>query len=185
MKEEKKPAWVYALLVVAFCMVFASASQAWAGSHGKDPTKETVLIDKKSLADMVIIFEIEPAKSMWMPMAHGGMWMEMKPGADEKYHFEVKPEDPNSKTRISYAKVTMELVNKNTGKKIAGELHPMWGGSGLHYALNGPMAGDGTYLATIVVEPPTFARSPKEKDWWMKPVKAEFEFRFEAGKVVK
>jgi len=161
-----------------------------ATSHGKDPTKETVLIGVQTAAlgtpdEMAIKFELEPAKPMLMPAGmHGGKAMVMAPQPDQKYHFEVKPEDPKSKTRISYASVRITAVN-NSGKKVALELHPMWGSSGLHYAANGALPGDGIYTATVVVSAPTFARDAiKEKDRWMRPSKAEFRFRFEKGLII-
>jgi hypothetical protein len=60
----------------------------------------------------------------------------------------------------------------------------MWGGSGLHYAANGALPGDGTYTATVVVSAPTFARdATKDRELWMRPVEAQFRFRLENGLV--
>ena len=151
-------------------------------AEGKDPAKETVLIGVKEASGMAIKLEIEPAQAMYMPM-HGS-WMEMKPEKGEIYHFEVKPEDPGSKTRLSYAVVKFRSVNTSNGKVVEKDLHPMWGGSGLHYAANGALPGDGAYTATVIVEPPTFARGPKNKDMWKKPAQADFEFTMRKGRVV-
>jgi hypothetical protein len=151
-------------------------------NEGKDPTKETVLIGVKETGGMAIKLEIEPAQSMFIP--HHGMWMEMKPEGGEIYHFEVKPEDPGSKTRLSYVTVKFRAVNSNTGKAVEKDLHPMWGGSGLHYATNGTLPGDGKYVATVIVDPPTFARGPKNKNMWRKPVQAEFRFKLKKGRIV-
>jgi len=60
----------------------------------------------------------------------------------------------------------------------------MWGGSGLHYAANGVLPGDGAYVATVTVEPPTFARGPKNKDLWRKQAHAEFRFDVRKGRIV-
>jgi len=163
-------------------------SEVAATSHGKDPTKETVLIGVQTAAlgtpdEMAIKLELEPAKPMLMaPGTHGKNAMVVAPQPDQKYHFEVKPEDPKSKTRISYASVRVTAVNTKSGKKVELDLHPMWGSSGLHYAANGALPGDGIYMATVEVGPPTFARDAiKEKDRWTRPLKAEFRFRFEKG----
>lgn len=174
-------------VALAVVLLAAVAYDAGAGYHGKDPTKETVLIGVKSVdagtpSEMSIRFEIEPAKGMVMP--HHGAWMEMAVKPGEPYHFEVKLEDPKSKTRISYARVLLSVVNRENGRKVEGELHPMWGGSGLHYAMNGPLAGDGRYTATVTVEPPAFAREPKDRERWTRPVSATFELRVRDGLVV-
>lgn len=149
----------------------------------EDPTKQTVLIGKAESKDIVIQFELEPAKAMWMSM--GGMWMEHMAGTGELYHVEVKPVDPVSGTRLAYAAVKFKATNKDNGKITEGELHPMWGGSGLHYAFNSGLSGDGAYTATVTVEPPTFARAPADKDKWMKPSVAQFSFKLKEGKVVE
>jgi len=180
MRQHRKAKGVLAggIVVVAVLLVTAVGVAA----EGKDPAKETVLIGVKEAGEMIIKLEIEPAQAMFMPMH--GMWMEMKPEAGEIHHFEVKPEDPGSKTRLPYAGVKFRVVNTSNGKTVEKELHPMWGGSGLHYAANGALPGDGAYVATVTVEPPTFARSPKSKDLWRKPTQAEFRFTFRAGRVV-
>lgn len=150
---------------------------------GDDPTKETILIGKAEGKEMIVVLELEPAKSMWMLM--GGTWMEMKVAAGELYHVEVKPTDPGSGTRLSYALVKFKAVNKDKGQTTEGELSPMWGGSGLHYAFNSGLSGDGLYEATITVEAPTFGRALSDKDKWMKPTVAQFTFRLKGGLVVE
>lgn len=178
------------LIVLVGILLALTPSDVTAASHGKDPTKMTVLIGVKTVAagtpdEMRIMLELEPAKPMLMPSGpHGGMAMEMVPTPDQKYHFEVKPEDPKSKTRISYAAVRVTAVHAGTGKEVKLDLHPMWGGSGLHYAANGALPGDGSYTATVVVSPPTFARdATKDRNLWMRPVEAQFRFRLENGLV--
>ncbi len=151
-------------------------------SEGKDPTRETVLIGIRDVGGMSIKFEIEPAEPMFMPMH--GTWMEMGLQTGEIHHFEVKPEDPGSKTRISYAAVKLRALNKSTGKTIEKELHPMWGGTGLHYGANGALPGDGDYIVTVVVEPPTFARGSKNQNSWRNPAQAEFRFRMLRGRIL-
>jgi uncharacterized protein involved in high-affinity Fe2+ transport len=149
----------------------------------EDATKKTVLIGRNITGNMIVIFELEPAKGMWMEM--GGKWAEHAVSKGEIFHVEVKPEDPKSKTRISYANVTFSAVNRDNGKKMSLTLHPMWGGSGLHYAANSPLAGDGRYEATITVGVPGFGRAPQDKDLWMKPVTTKFHFKLAGGKVVE
>src|SRR3989304_4289945 len=133
---------------------------------------------------MVIMFEIEPAKSMWMPMGSPAKWTEHAAGKGEVFHVEVKPIDPRSNTRIAYANVSFEAVNRGNGKKVKATLHPMWGGSGLHYSANHALAGDGTYQATVTVGVPGFARDMKDKELWMKPASARFHFKLAGGKLV-
>lgn len=166
------------LLLACVCL----SSAASVAAEATDPAKETVLIGVKEAGGMLIKLEIEPAQTMFMQMH--GMWMEMKPEKGEIHHFEVKPEDPGSKTRLSFAAVKVRAVNTTTGKTVEKELHPMWGGSGLHYAANGVLPGDGAYVATVTVEPPTFARGPKNKDLWRKQAHAEFRFDMRKGRIV-
>jgi uncharacterized protein involved in high-affinity Fe2+ transport len=178
------------IVLVGTLLWVVTPSDVTATTHGKDPTKMTVLIGVQTVGagtpdEMRVMLELEPAKPMLMPSgAHGGMAMEMVPTPEQKYHFEVKPEDPASKTRISYASVRFAAVNTTTGKKVEADLHPMWGGSGLHYSANGALPGDGVYSATVVVSPPTFARDAvKDRDRWARPVEAESRFRLENGLV--
>jgi len=178
--------WLAGAILVGWGVTDAAAT-----AHGKDATKTTVLIGVQTVAagtpdEMRIKLELEPAKPMWMPPgAHGGMAMEMVPAPDQRYHFEVKPEDPKSNTRIPYASVRFSATNVNTGRKVEAELHPMWGSSGLHYAANGALPGDGRYAATVVVGSPSFSRdATKDRELWMRPVEAQFRFRLEGGLVV-
>ena len=101
---------------------------------------------------------------MWMSMGNRPKWFEHALGKNERYYVEVKPIDPGSKTRISYAEVKFVAVNRDNSKQVNGTLHPMWGGSGLHYALNSPLAGDGTYETTITVGVPAFGRDAITSD---------------------
>lgn len=149
----------------------------------EDATQKTVLVGRNATDNMIVIFELEPAKSMWMEM--GGKWGEHLVGKGEKFHVEVKPEDPRSKMRIPYARVSYAAVNHDNGKKVSGTLHPMWGGSGLHYAANSALAGDGTYETTIRVGVPEFGRAQQDKDLWMKPVTTKFHFKLAGGKLVE
>jgi hypothetical protein len=151
----------------------------------EDATRKTVLIGRNLADNMIVIFELEAAKAMRMPMGNPPKWTEHPVGKGEIYHVEVKPVDPKSGTRISYAEVKFSAVNRDNKKKVAGTLHPMWGGSGLHYAANSPLAGDGTYETTITVGVPTFGRASADKDMWMKSVTTKFHFKLTGGKVVE
>lgn len=146
-------------------------------SVSEDPTKATILVGRSEAAGMVIQFELEPATTMIMLVGTPPKPMEHAPAAGEIYHVEVKPIDPRSKTRIAYAHIVFEATNKDTGKSLKGELHPMWGGSGLHYAMNSALLGDGTYTSTITIHAPTFGRAPKDKDLFMVPAVAKFHFK--------
>jgi hypothetical protein len=152
-----------------------------------DATQNTILVGRTLVDGMIIQFELEPAKGMWMQMQMGNAshWMEHPVGTGELYHVEVKPIDPKSKTRISYAGVRFEAVNTGNGERVSGDLHPMWGGSGLHYAYNSGLAGDGVYDATVTVDAPSFARDMKDQDMWSKPVTARFHFKLAGGKLVE
>lgn len=151
----------------------------------EDPRQKTILVGRSEAAGMIIQFEIEPATTMLMSMGSPPKAMEHAPAADEVYHLEVKPIDPRSKTRISYAVVTFEATNRDNGKSVKGELHTMWGGSGLHYALNSALAGDGVYDFVVTVQPPTFGRSIKDKDLFIKPASARFHFKLKGGALVE
>ena len=201
-----------AIVLLLAWVVGLAASEAWAGQPGPrvkvlpeaaDATRETVLLGRSSAGDMIIQLELEPAKAMWMAMtasvqlemdqsrgtwvllATPPRWSDHSVEEGEIYHVEVKPIDPQSKTRIPYASVKFEAVNRDNGRRVEGLLHPMWGGSGLHYALNSGLAGDGAYEATVTVGVPTFARGPKEKDRWMEPAKATFHFKLSGGKLTE
>ncbi len=169
----------------------------------KDPAQKTVLIGRALAGDMIIQLELEPSKGMWMAMTASvqiemdnskGRWVVLTTPAKwaehaiekgELYHVEVKPIDPRSKTRIPYAEVKFKAVNRDNGKIVEDRLHPMWGGSGLHYAFNSGLAGDGTYEATVTVGVPTFARNLEEKQRWMYPAEAKFHFRLADGKLTE
>ncbi len=169
----------------------------------KDPAQKTVLIGRALAGDMIIQLELEPAKGMWMAMTASvqiemdnskGRWVVLTTPAKwaehaiekgELYHVEVKPIDPRSKTRIPYAEVKFKAVNRDNGKIVEDRLHPMWGGSGLHYAFNSGLAGDGTYEATVTVGAPTFARDLEDKQRWMRTATAKFHFRLADGKLTE
>ena len=166
-----------------------------------DPGAETVLIGRAVTGDMIIQLELEPAKPMWMAktasiqmymnqskgswelLATPPMWSEHSLRDGDLYHVEVKPIDPKSNTRIPYAEVRFKAVNRDTGHQEEGVLHPMWGGSGLHYALNSGLSGDGTYDATVTVNTPSVARSLEDKFLWTDPQTAHFHFRLANGKL--
>ena len=143
-----------------------------------------VLVGRASAGGMLIQMELERANGMWMLKGEPAKWMEMGVAPSQLYHVEVKPIDPKSKTRIPYADVTFMAINKDTGEKVKGMLHPMWGGSGLHYALNSGLAGDGTYEAKVTVGVPTFARSMNDKRW-MEPTTGIFHFKLADGKLTE
>ena len=154
-------------------------------SPAQDTAKATVLVGRALVDKMSVTLEIEAGETMWMQMGKPLMWMEHKPAKGELFHVEVKPVDPVSKTRIPYAEVMFSAINRDNKKKVSGSLHPSWGDSGLHYALNTPLAGDGVYDATVTVGAPTFARTEKNKDFWTKPVVAKFYFKLAGTKIVE
>ena len=154
-------------------------------SPAQDATQQTVLIGRNAADNMMVTLEFEAAESMWMQMGKPPMWMEHPVAKGELFHIEVKPVDFGSKTRIAYADVRFSAVNHDNKKKIVSALHPMWGDSGLHYAFNSPLAGDGTYMATVTVGVPTFGRELKNKDLWVKPVSTQFHFKLAGGKLVE
>lgn len=151
----------------------------------EDATQKTVLIGRTSAGNMIVIFELEAAKGMWMPMGKPPKWMEHPVAKGETFHVEVKPVDPKSRTRIAYADVKFSAVNRDNKRQVSGTLHPMWGGSGLHYAFNSPLAGDGTYEATVTVGVPAFGRAPVDKDLWMKPVTTKFHFKLSGSNLIE
>lgn len=173
--------------VVAAAPVFAQAAEPKVKvlAAAEDATQKTVLIGRASADNMIVIFELEPAKGMWMQRGNPPKWVEHPVAKGEIFHVEVKPVEPNSKTRISYAEVKFSAVNRDNKKKVSGTLHPMWGGSGLHYAANSPLAGDGTYEATVTVGVPAFGRDAKNKDLWTKPISTRFHFKLAGGKLVE
>ena len=157
--------------------VLATPVDASSAEHG-------VLVGRASVGGMLIQMELERANGMWMLMGSPAKWMEMGVASSQLYHVEVKPIDPKSKTRIPYAEVTFMAINKDTGEKVKGMLHPMWGGSGLHYAFNSGLAGDGTYEVTVTVGVPTFARGLDDKRW-MEPATGKFHFKLAGGKLTE
>ncbi len=157
--------------------VLATPVDASKAEHG-------VLVGRASVGGMLIQMELERAKGMWMLMGNPAKWQEMKVFPGQLYHVEAKPIDPKSKTRIPYADVTFAAINKDTGTKVQGSLHAMWGGSGLHYAFNSGLAGDGTYEALITVGVPTFARGLDDKRW-MEPTTGIFHFKLADGKLTE
>lgn len=180
-----------ALALFFGCALVAQAAAQGAPPKAKvlsppeDATKTTVLVGRASAANMAIVFEIEAAKGMWMRMGTPPRWLEHPPAAGEKFHLEVKPTDLKSKTRIPYAEVRLSAVNTGNGKKIEGILHPMWGSSGLHYAMNSALAGDGIYKVQVTVDSPGFGRAPADKDLWREPVSASFHFKLKGNQLVE
>ncbi len=182
----------HAPLALAAVLAAALAGPALSG-HGLEPEAKVlatpvdasvaehgVLIGRASVGGMLIQMELEHANAMWMLKGEPAKWMKMGIAPGQLYHVEVKPIDPKSNTRIPYAKVTFMAVNTDTGEKVEGMLHPMWGGSGLHYAFNSGLAGDGTYEAKVTVGVPTFARAVDDKRW-MEPVTGNFHFKLNDG----
>ena len=151
----------------------------------QNPAQETVLVGRASAGDMIVQLELEPAKGMWMRMGTPADWGLHGVAPGELYHVEVKPIDPKSKTRIPDAPVHFVAVNITNGGKVDGDLHAMWGGSGLHYAFNSGLAGDGSYEAIVTIGVPTFARSPNDADLWMEPTTATFHFVLTDGKLTE
>ena len=148
-----------------------------------DPTRETVLIGRTRVEDMIIQLEIEPAKAMWVVTGSPAKPSEQAVEEGGLYHVKVTPIDPRSKSRIPYASVKFEAANKDNGRVVDSELRPMWGSSGLHYAFNTQLEEDGTYETKVIVGVPTFARSPKYRGRWAQPVAAKFHFRLADGKL--
>jgi hypothetical protein len=197
------------VLAVALTTALTTAATAGEGMEIKiletplDPGQETVLVGRSLIKDMVIQLELEPAKPMrmastatvqlelngssgkWEVLTTPATWGDHSLREGELYHVEVKPIDPKSKTRIPYAHITFQAVNIDNKQTVHGNLHPMWGGSGLHYALNSGLAGDGTYQAEVTVGVPTFARSTENSRWWMEPRTAKFHFKLVGGKLTE
>jgi uncharacterized protein involved in high-affinity Fe2+ transport len=181
-----------ALLMATLVVSALSAPQAFGAepqvktlSPAQDATQQTVLVGRNAVDNMLVTLELEAAKGMWMQMGKPPMWMAHPVAKGDLFHVEVKPVDPVSKTRIAYADVKFSAVNRDNKKKVSGKLEPMWGGSGLHYAFNSPLAGDGAYQAIVTVGVPTFGRDAKNKDQWTKPVSTQFHFKLAGGKLVE
>ena len=176
-----------ALVAGALCAPLVSGAELKVKtlSPSEDATQKTVLIGRNATDNMIVILELEAAKGMWMQMGKPPMWIEHPVAKGDLFHVEVKPVDPGSKTRIAYADVKFSAVNRDNKKKVSGKLEPMWGGSGLHYAYNSPLAGDGAYEATVTVGVPSFGRDAKNKDQWSNPVTTKFHFKLAGGKLVE
>ena len=166
-------------------VAFAAEPKVKVLSPAEDATKKTVLIGRALVDNLLVTLEIEGTEKMWMLMGNPPKWMEEPVAKGDIFHVEVKPVDPGSKTRIPYADVKFSAVNRDNKKTAAGTLHPSWGESGLHYAYNSPLAGDGTYEVTVTVGVPTFARTEKNKNLWTKPVTTKFHFRLAGTKFVE
>jgi uncharacterized protein involved in high-affinity Fe2+ transport len=154
-------------------------------SSAADPQRETVLIGRTRVEDMVIQLELEPAKAMPTVSGSPPKVTEYDVGEGELYHVKVTPIDPRSKTRIPYTSVTFQAFNKDNGREVKAELQPMWNRSGLHYAFNSGLGEDGVYESKVIVGVPTFARNPKDPNRWMQPVAAKFHFRLAGGKLTE
>jgi hypothetical protein len=148
-----------------------------------DPLHETVLIGRARVDDMIIQLELEPAKAMPTVSGSPPKLTEHAIGEDELYHVKVTLIDPRSNTRISHTSVVFQAVNEDNGRKVEAKLQPMWSRSGLHYALNSGLAGDGVYESKIIVGVPRFARDPRDQDRWVRPVTAKFDFRLAGAKL--
>lgn len=154
-------------------------------SHAADPLRETVLIGRTRVEDMVIQLELEPAKPMPTATGSPAKLIEHTVGKGELYHVKVTPIDPRSNKRIPYTSVIFQAANKDNGRDIKAELQPMWNHSGLHYASNNGLAGDGVYEFKVIVGVPTFARDRNYQDRWRQPVAAKFHFRLAGGKLTE
>jgi len=165
--------------------VFPAKAQVKALAVAADPVKKAVLIGRVATSGMVLQLELEGAEAMWMAMGTPPVWGAHAPDPDERYHVELKLDDPKTKTRIPYANVTFEATNAATGKTATLPLPPMWGSSGLHYSANSALLGDGTYHATVKVDVPTFQRELIDKDLWSKPVYANFHFKLMNGRLTE
>ncbi len=150
-----------------------------------DPLSETVLIGRTRVEDMIIQLELEPAKAMPAAAGSPAALTERDVGEGELYHVKVIPIDPRSNARIPYTSVTFQAFNKDNGREVKAEAQPMWNRSGLHYALNSGLAGDGAYESKVIVGVPTFARDSKYRDRWMQPVVAKFHFTLAGGKLTE
>ena len=172
------------MMVVVLCGLFGLLV-AEAASRRGNPSEHGVLLGSKIVDNMRIKFEMEPSKGMFMPPMY--MWMGTM---GKPYHLEVKLEDPYSETRISYSDVTLTMINVTNGVGVSSDtLHPMWGGSGLHYAINGyatdgsPLE-DGEYLATVTADPPQCMRGESNKHLWTNPIFADFRFQIRNGVIL-
>ena len=150
-----------------------------------DPLSETVLIGRTRVEDMIIQLELEPAKAMPAAAGSPAELTEQGVGEGDLYHVKVTTIDSRSNARIPYTSVTFQAFNKDNGREVAAEAQPMWNRSGLHYAFNSGLAGDGVYESKVIIGVPTFARDPKDRDRWMQPVAAKFHFTLAGGKLTE
>lgn len=151
----------------------------------EDPRQKTILVGRAEAGGMIIQFELEPAKSMWMVFKNPTRLDEHRAQAGEQYHVEVKPIDPVSNTRIPFTRVSFAAVNRTTGKETSFFLHPMWGSSGLHYAANSALLGDGIYSVKVSVEVPVFARDDQTKALWLDPIIVGFHFKLKDSSLIE
>ncbi len=180
------------LLIALVCLAFAAGATAQFAepkvkslATAADPAKKAVPIGRVATGNMLFELGLEGSEPMWMQMGSPPTWNAHQPGADERYHVELKLSDPKSKTRIPYASTSFAATNKDTGKTMTLPLAPMWGSSGLHYSANSALLGDGPYAAMVTVEVPTFQRELNDKDLWSKPVSARFHFKLKGGKLTE
>ncbi len=150
-----------------------------------DPLSETVLIGRTRVEDMIIQLELEPAKAMPAAAGSPAELTDQGVGEGDLYHVKVTPIDPRSNARISYTSVIFQAFNKDNGREVKAEAQPMWNRSGLHYAFNSELAGDGVYESKVIVGVPTFSRDPKDRDRWLQPVVAKFHFTLIGGKLTE
>jgi hypothetical protein len=181
-----------ALAVAAACLLLSNATWLQAAEPvvkalypAADPVKKAVLIGRVGIDQMKFEFFLEGSEAMWMQMGTPPAWGAHQPGANERYHVELKLSDIKSGTRIPYAQVLFTATHKEASKTMSLPLPPMWGDSGLHYSANSALLGDGTYAATVTVAVPTFQRELKDKDLWSKPVSAKFHFKLRDGKLLE
>jgi hypothetical protein len=123
--------WAFALAVASVTAWSQAApappvkAQVKALAVAADPLKKAVLIGRVATSGMVLQLELEGAEAMRMPMGSPPVWGPHSPGADERYHVELKLDDTKTKTRIPYANVTFEATNTTTGKTCTLLLPPM------------------------------------------------------------
>lgn len=98
---------------------------------------------------------------------------EMKMAENETHHFEVKPESLEG-YRIPYMKVTVVIIDQETGEKRTAELHPMFSGN-FHYGANVSLKPR-KYILRFRLDPPAFVRGHAREKLWLRPVEEEFVF---------
>ncbi len=176
---------IVVLSALSMMLIFIVSLSVYAAERRGNPSEHGVLVGSKIVDNMRIQLEMEPSKGMFMPPIW--MWMGTM---GKPYHMEVKLEDPYSETRISNSEVRLTITKVTTGAELSSDiLHPMWGGSGLHYAINGyAMNGspleDGEYLAKVTANPPQFMRGESNKHLWTAPISADFRFQIRKGNIL-